>query len=233
MRIQLLIGLLITVILIVVGITYAMLPSATQSLHIHQAVASYSGAIEGRVLDANGKPVSEAEVHVLKSDFTTGKIPTVYTDKEGVFSIKALASATYKISVGRKEDGYAHTDSPFYSVGLITAPQVSVNERQTTSYIVVHLAPKAAKLVGRVVDASTNKPIKNLQNVQITLRRIDHPDYSHSTGPDLNGQFNILVPPVPITIEVSASGYEKRRLDAPQLRQEEVKRLDISLRPVQ
>jgi hypothetical protein len=232
MRIQLLIGLLVIVLLIVVGISYAMLPATTQSLHIHQAIASPSGAIEGRVLDANEQPVSKAEVHFLKSDFTTGKIPAVYTDKEGVFSIKGLASGVYTISVGRKEDDYAHTDSPFYSIGLIPAPQVNVNERQTTPDIVVRLGPKAAKLVGRVVDASTNKPIKNLQNVQITLRRIDHPDHSHSTGSDLDGEFNILVPSVPVTIEVSAAGYEKGRLDVLQLRQEEVKRLDISLRSV-
>jgi Carboxypeptidase regulatory-like domain len=232
MRKQLLIGLPIVVLLIVVGIAYAVLPTTNQSLHIHQGVASHSGAIEGRVLDANGQVVSEAEVHVLKSDFTSGKIPTVYTDKEGKFLIKGLASGIYTISVGKEEEGYVHMSSPFFSAGLITAPQVNVNEHQTTTDVVVHLGPKAAKLIGRVVDVSTNRPVNNLQNVQITLRRVDYPDYSYSTGLGLDSEFNILVPSVPVMIEVSASGYEKKHLSPLQLKQGEVKRLDISLRAV-
>ena len=227
---QLLIVLSITAALLAGGISYAMLSTATQSLHTHQAIGSHAGAIEGRVLDANGQPVPEAKIFILKSDFTTGKIPTASTDKEGVFSVKGLAPGVYTISVSKEEDGYANTDLPFYSVGLMTAPQVSVNERQTTTEVVVQLGPKAAKLVGRVVNAVTNKLIES-QDVQITLRRIDNPEYSYTTGPDVNGNFTILVPPVPFTIEVSAPGYEKRHLGSLHLRQEQIERLGITLRP--
>jgi hypothetical protein len=217
-------------LVIVAGISYAMRPPA-KALHPHQHATSNAGTIGGRVLDANGKAVSGAEVQVLKADFTSGKIPTVYTNKEGVFSMKGLAAGTYTVSVSKAEDGYVDTSSPFFSGGLIPPTQVNVNE-QTTAEVVTQLGPKAAKLVGRVVDASTRKPIDNLHDVQITLRRVDDPGYSYSTGLDSDNQFSILVPSVPFTIEVSASGYVKRNVKALQLRHEEVKRMDISLRPV-
>ena len=230
MRKQLMIALPIVALVIVVGISYAMHPP-TNALHVNQVATSNAGTIKGRVLDANGKAVSAAEVHVLKSDFISGKIQTVYTNNEGVFSIKGLAAGTYTISVSKAEDGYVDSSSPFFSGGLIPPTQVNVNA-QTTAEVVTQLGPKAAKLVGRVVDASTRKPIDNLHDVQITLRRVDNPEYSYSTGLDSDGQFNILVPSVPVTIEVSASGYAKKNLKALQLRQQEVRRIDISLRPV-
>lgn len=231
MRKQLLIGLSILVLVIVVGISYAMRLAPDHAAHVHQDATANAGAIEGRVMDANGQPVAGAEVHVLKSDFISGRVPTVYTDQAGVFSMKGLAAGTYTISVSKAEDGYVDSSSPFFSGGLIPPTQVNVNEQSTTD-IVTQLGPKSAKLVGRVVDASTRKPIDNLHDVQITLRRVDNPEYSYSTGLDSDGQFNILVPSVPVTIEVSASGYAKRNLKALQLRQQEVRRIDISLRPV-
>jgi len=229
MQRQTLVSLLVVGVLIVAGGSYAL----NRSPHIHQNIAETSGTIAGHVLDVEGQPVAEAQVYADRTDSPMGRrLPFVLTDKEGRFLIKGLASGTYTVSAAKENDGYAPTDSPFHSVNLTPPPQVTVYEQQTTSNVTLYLGPRATKLVGRVVDASTNKAIKNLQNVQITLRRMDYPDYSYSTGPDLDGEFNILVPSVPVTIEVSASGYEKRRLDALQLRQEEVKRLDISLRPV-
>jgi hypothetical protein len=232
MRKQLLVGLSIILLVIVAGISYVIRSATIQSPDAQQDHTSNAGAIEGRVVDANGQAVSYAEVQILKSDFTSGKIPTAYTDQAGVFSIKGLAAGTYTLSVSKAEDGYVDISSPFFSAGLVPAMQVNVKERETTADVTAYLGPKAAKLVGRVVDVSTKKPINDLQNVQITLRRVDNPDCSYSTGLDLDDQFVILVPPVPFTIEVSALGYEKRNLKALQLRQEEVKRLDISLRPV-
>jgi hypothetical protein len=183
------------------------------------------------VVDADGQPVSGAEVYALKSDFTTGKIPTAHTDKDGTFLITGLKPGVYTISAGKEEDGYARTDSPFHSTGLTAAPQVDVNEAQTTSGVVVCFGPKAAKLVGSLVDASTNKLIKDPQSAEIVLRRIDHPDYSYSTAPSLQGVFEILVPPVPLTAEISAPGYEKKLLGSLHLIPGETKRMGVSLHP--
>ncbi len=204
----------------------------TRDVTVYLGAVSHSGVIQGRVVDTNGRPVSEAKIYVLKSDFTTGKIPTVYTNKEGRFSIKNLPAGAYTISVGKEEEGYVHVDSPFYSAGLVETPRVNVYEGQTTPDITVNLGAKSAKLTGHILDATTNKPINHLPNVQITLRREDNPELSLTTGLNPNGEFNILVPTVPVTVEVSAPGYEKRRLGSLHLRREEVRRLDVPLRRI-
>jgi uncharacterized GH25 family protein len=227
-RRQVTVGLLAAGLLIVAGVSYAL----TRSRHAYQDVAEASGRITGRVLDDKGQPVAEAQVYADRVDSPLGRrVPFVLTDKEGEFLIKDLEPGTYTISAAKEADGYAPTDSPFHSVNLPAPPQVTVYAQQNVSDVVLYFGSKAAKLVGRVTDTVTNKPIKNSQGLQITLRRADNQDYSYSTGLEPNGGFSILVPSVPFTVEVSAPGYEKRHLASPQLIPGQVKRLEIALRP--
>jgi hypothetical protein len=191
------------------GVLVAVIVSCgiTRSQHTHENSASRTGAIQGRVLNPEGQPVAGAEVHALRSDLTTGRLPTVYTDNQGKFLMKDLIPGRYTVSAGKTEDGYADTSSPFHSFGQVNIPEISVDSHQVT-HVVIRLGPKAARLFGYIIDAETNKRIQNLQNVQLTLRRVDHPDYIYSTGPNLEGRFDLLVPSVPFTIMVKAPGYE-------------------------
>src|SRR6266545_82118 len=228
---------LTTGVLVVVIVSYGVI----RSQHIHQNRATRTGAIQGRVLNPEGRPVSGAEVHALRSDLTTGKLPAAYTDNRGRFLIEDLIPGRYTVSAAKNEDGYPNTSSAFHSFGRVNAPQVSVDSQKVTPGIVIRLGPKAARLVGYIVDVETNKAIQNLQNVQVTLRRVDHPDYAYSTGPNLEGRFDLLVPSVPFTISVKALGYEvwhyrkdgsKEQAEALQLAPNTTKQLIISLRPI-
>lgn len=229
---RLLVGLFITGGIAALCISYAM----TRPQGSYQDVAPPSGKILGRVVDAQGQPVSGAKVHAQKSDFTMGRLPTAYTDNHGKFLIKGLTLGTYMMSVAKEEDGYPPSDSPFHSAGLIEIPQVAINEQQVAPKIVIQMGPRASRLVGHIVNAA-NKPI---ENAQITLSRVDRPDYSYLTGPDLKGKFKVLVPPVPIMIKVSAPGYEDwyyggdgsiEQASVMRLAPKTTKKLAISLRP--
>jgi hypothetical protein len=145
-------------------------------------------------------------VSAERSDFTTGKLPTTKSDIRGNFRFKGLKAGTYTLYVAKEEDGYAPTDSAFHYAGSVDAPQVTVYEQHAPPEVVIHLGPKAARLTGHIVDGATNKPV--VWNVQITLSRVDNPNYMYSTGSGLNGEFNILIPPVPFMMKVSAPGYE-------------------------
>lgn len=228
MRPQLLIGIFITVGLLAVGMAFAV----SRSTPKRQAVTQSSGAITGRVLSPDGQPISAAGVHAEKSDFTFGRLLMFPTNDQGEFTITNLTPGTYKVSAAKEEDGYPPTDYAFYSAGVVSSPHITVYEGQTTSEVVVYVSPKAGKLSGRILNAATSSPIKNLQGVQLTLRREDNPELSLTMAADLNGEFNILVPTVPVTVEVSAPGYEKRRLGSLHLRREEVRRLDVPLRRI-
>ncbi len=228
MRIRLLIGMFMTAGLVAAASSHR----EQRPLHAYPDAPGHShrdsGAIEGQVLNAEGRAVYNAEVLAQKMNFT-GKLPAAYTDEQGMFLIKNLAPGSYMISVSKIEDDYPPTHLPFYCAGLVEVPEVTVYEGHTTSGIAVNIGAKAAKVVGRVVDATTNKLLRG-QGVAVTFRRGDNFDYSYKAEPDVDGRLTTLLPPVPLTIEVSAPGYETKALGALHMRRGETKRLDIPLR---
>jgi hypothetical protein len=212
--------------------------SASGSMSINYERPSNSGAITGRVLDAQGRGVFEARISAERTDFTTGKLPTTKSDIQGNFQFRDLKVGTYTLYVAKEEDGYAPTDSVFHYGGSMDAPQVTVYEQQASPEVVIHLGSKASRLTGHIVDGATNKPV--VWDAQITLSRVDNPGYMYSTGPNLKGEFNVLVPSVPFTMKVSAPGYEdwyyrnessKQRFDALELGADTAKEVVVSLRP--
>ncbi|MDT4952088.1 MAG: Carboxypeptidase regulatory-like domain [Acidobacteriota bacterium] len=233
MKLRLLAGLLVVLSLVTVYASFAL--NRSRGIHqpgtisSHQDVAPSSGAITGRVLDIEGRPVLDAEVQAFNTESGMGKVPTAYTDEQGVFLIKNLKPGTYRLPVAKEDDGYPPTDSTFYSVDFTQPQEALVYEGQTTSDVMLHLGPKVAKLAGNIVDSTTKKEVA-VDGVLITLRRIDNPNYSHQISTDENGEFEVLVPPVPTMIEVSAPGYEKKQLEALRLMRGEFRRLNIALR---
>lgn len=104
----------------------------------------------------------------------------------------------------------------------------------------MQLDTKGAWLVGRVVDAVTNKPINE---ARIIIRHADDPKKflgTRSNQTDVKGGFNLLVPNFPVTVTVSAPGYEDwsygngeldDRASALHLSSGETKDVTVSLRP--
>lgn len=214
-------------VVLVAGLTYAV----TRSAGGEHTTRPHTGAISGRVLTAEGHHVPRANVYALTDEGMTGRMPIFVTDEDGKFIIKGLIPGTYKVYASKEEEGYPPTDNTFYSAGLVAESQVFAEGQHTSSGVVVYVGPKSAKINGEIVDATTGKPVRGQQGVQMSLRRTGYPDSSLSTGPDLKGRFEVLVPPAPFTVEVSAPGYRKRHLGSFSLAGGEVRRLDISLIP--
>ena len=174
----------------------------------HQGMR-HQGSISGRVFNLERKPVAGAVVYAEREHFLMGVMPFAQTDEQGMFSITRLEPGTYQVYAAKEEDGYPLPTYPFYSGGTVIIPQVSVGAGKVTPDVAVFLAPKALKLSGRVKDAVTNR---HINRAQITLRRVDNPNYYFQTGLDEQGSFKILVPAVAVQVEVSAPGYKKRDL---------------------
>lgn len=205
MRRRLMVG-----VLVFSGLVAVASPHSTpQTLEAQQepyspAPKSY-GMVKGQVLNTEGQPVSWVDVSAYNTVSGSGRVPHDYTDEEGRFLIKRLPPGNYRITAEKREDRYAPTDSPFHSAGFVDVPLVDVYEQETTPDVTVRLGPKAARLIARVLDAATNKLVRE---ATITLRRVDRPEYSYSKGHDVGGKFRALVPPLPFRIEVSAPGYK-------------------------
>ena len=163
------------------------------------------GVIEGHVLDAEGQPVQNVTVYAQKVNLIKGVIPSDETDEQGRFRISNLTPGTYKVYAASGAAGHSQAVLSFYSGSSEDAPEVIVDEQQTTSDVVVHVGPKAATLAGRILDATTNQPVAS---ARVLLRRTDIREGLYLTGPDQQGRFNIPVPHVPFTVSVSAPGYE-------------------------
>src|SRR5215204_3861100 len=113
---------------------------------------------------------------------------------------------------------------------------LEVYGQQTTADVMIFLGPRMTKLTGRVRDTS-GTPIGN---AQITLCRSDMPDKCNVTGlnkPDDEGAFELLAPPVPFTIEISAPGYRAWNYTSPSVKAAPsgpapgaIKKLDVLLR---
>lgn len=210
--------------------------AATPFQHSDQDVPHRSGAITGRVVNAEGRTVAGARVYAELVGFTViGAIPNARTNRDGEFTIKNLAPGTYRLYGAKEEDGYAATN---YSVTDFAAdlPQASVFEDQVTRDAVVPLGPKLGRLVGHVRDVTTNELI---ENAWVVLRLVDNPErFTARTArdpqpPRLVGRFRFLAPPTPFTIEVSAPGYEDWHHGAIQVAPDATRELNIFLRPIE
>lgn len=189
-------------------VSMIFLNNVSSSQPIPQNSVPARGGISGRVLDANDHPISDAMVLADRPDIVIRPTPMAWTNKDGEFIIEDLIPGSYSLHGSKQEEGYPRTEFNFYDPNESSGLKVEVYERQTTQKVIIQLGLKAAVLVGRVVDASTNQP---LPHANITLRRVDHPERFLSTGlfwHGVKGGFRLLVPSLPFTVKVSEPGYQ-------------------------
>jgi hypothetical protein len=136
-----------------------------------------------------------------------GRRFSTYTDKHGEFYLDPVEPGTNEVYTAKEDEGYPDSASPF--VNPATIPKVLVREHQVTRGVEIKLGPKGGKLVVRIVDATSNKPI---ETATLVLFAADNPANSFSSGPNKpHGQFQFLVPSVPLRIKISAPDYEDWR----------------------
>jgi hypothetical protein len=164
------------------------------------------GEIMGKVLNADGHPVPKARVYAEPINQPASRPPVTYTDDEGKFSLKRVPVGAYMIHAVKEGEGYPDTYFAFFVASPKSVPKVAVREGEITHSVVVRLGPKAARLVGKVLDGQTGQPVLN---ARIILSRRDDPNAYFSTGPSSPAaQFQILVPSIPFKIKVSAPNYK-------------------------
>jgi hypothetical protein len=192
-----------------------------------------SGAISGRVLDSENRPVAGAEVMALAP--MGGLTQSAQTNHLGKFVIKDVDvshNKTYALIASKEEAGYGGPLNRFYTGRVVKTPvEVTVRENQTVSCGDLRLGPRGARLIGTIRDAKTNGPIAVTREVQMVLRRTDDLNLTNTHTPDADGQFSFLVPAAPFTVEVSAPRYEKKELGSIRLKAGEIKHLNILLVP--
>jgi hypothetical protein len=170
-----------------------------------------SAAIKGIVTTSGGQPVSNAIVYAnrIGNSETLTRRNSVTSDDQGRFSLSNLPDGEYTIRASKEEDGYPDLTFYFYSAAYnaVNWPQITIVNGTTVDDVVVHLVnPKCGRLLITVIDAQTNKKIRD---AQVSLNHEGNPKtllISGTNRPD--DSFNLLVPPdVVVDLKVSAPGY--------------------------
>jgi len=164
-----------------------------------------AGGIQGLVLNAEGKPVAGATVSAMElSRPLVGKEPTAVSDEKGHFLIDGLGPGPYMLSAIKDEDNYPDTADYFYAQDR--PPVTVVREGEVSESVVLRFHQKAARLIGKVLDAKAGKAISN---ASISMTRMDGTEAWRGSSLGSTGELNVLIPPDRLVrIEINAPGYQ-------------------------
>jgi beta-lactamase regulating signal transducer with metallopeptidase domain len=184
--------------------------------------------IEGRVIDDRNRPVSGVSVYFAHGNHAFSDGGSTTTDAEGRFTFDSLPPSSPFTFV---KEGYSQIED---SRLLLDGDEV----------VTVTLTP-AGVLVGKVIDAKTQKPIRAF-NISITFSPKRRPaDSSGSLRSDLvspgqtfqskDGVFKLgeLLVDMPLQVMVSADGYERGVIERAEVaRPENAHSVEIALEPL-
>jgi hypothetical protein len=167
----------------------------------------------GTVLDPNGVPLEGCLVYAFTDGSSPPRDVTVPTDFNGNFAIDVYSG--HVLLFAYKESDLYHNNIFGFDVPAGTVNQaVEVRPGETVRDFVLHLPRQSALLRLDVYNADTNDPVNP---VEYELCREDHPadPIYCMTGAASDPGFQIVVPPDPISIKITAPNYmEWRYLDA-------------------
>ena len=202
--------------------------------------ATGSGVVRGTVLDPDGHPVEGARVYGFtdRSSPPSARGPhTVDTDSKGNFVLPVYSG--HVLLFAYKESDFYHDNVTRFDVpaGTNYFQTVDIRSGETIRGFVVHLPRQSAMLRIDVSDVDTNAPVNP---VEYELCREDHPgdQFYCMTGGASEAVFDMVVPPDPISIKITAPSYtEWRYQDAKTgssyltLKETENRRLTVYLHP--
>ena len=166
----------------------------------------HSGAITGRIKDADGQPRMGETVTVVRvepeSDYERHKFASFRTDDRGIYQAFGLRPGKYKVFVGQPSPRQIPSPSlPGYVRKILKQtfyPSVTDPEKATILEVtesseikdidIVASAASTFKLAGRIIDGETSKPLPNVRFV------IMQSNFSYSKGlfsSDSNGEFKL------------------------------------------
>ena len=123
----------------------------------------FDGRISGTVVDANGKPISEATVVAVQESLLSiiDAYPVqVQTDLRGNFDFgSTLKHGVYDIYARKEKDGYPDRSLAFYKPLDFQPQTVQLFGSEPEAKIEVKLGELAGVLSGRVVDGDTDEPL--------------------------------------------------------------------------
>jgi len=185
------------------------------------------GVVTGKITDADGRPIIEAEVAVLPTGsytFDRQLTGVVHTDDRGIYRAFGLRPGKYKVSVGLESylppTGRVSYRKTYYPsvTDYEKAKVIDVTEASETKDvdIVVGRPLTTFKVAGRIVDAETGKPLPNINyGLSQDLGSGSRTSVVGRTFSNVNGEFRFdEVLPGKYTVFIAPSGDNEVRGDS-------------------
>ena len=157
--------------------------------------------VTGVVLDENSAPLADAAV-VAELEGTLGFTGSTFSLADGSFAMDLSKPGEYILYAHKEESGYPNPKFAFYAKAA-KDPLRFVASQGMPQRMVLKLGPKCGMLMGSAADAKSGKTL-----TAVTLRMAWKSDPKHWILTSLAAPFNTPVPPVPVSLEFGASGYE-------------------------
>ncbi len=163
------------------------------------------GAIQGTVVSEQGRPVAGALVYPRAEGAPRRGSQRIVTDKEGNFALEGLMPGLYRVFASAEDQGY-QCDGAIYACPESAYPLVRVESGKVARDVAIRFGPKAARLVGTVVDSATGDVVGD---ARIEARDAADPSRFISMSLHLaSSTFNILIPSATdVLLRASAPGY--------------------------
>jgi hypothetical protein len=175
-----------------VALTMAVLAASAQGV----------GAVQGRVLNADNQPVAHVKVYPLPEHAAyIGQTPAARTDDQGNFELQGLMPGEHKLFVVYPEGGYPDGSAGIFAGDPSLYTVVDVVSGQTLKNISLRLPPKGALFRAHIIDAVTGKPVLS---ARIRVTRPDLAKDFYESGPNLKGDFEIVLTQRAFRIEIHA-----------------------------
>jgi hypothetical protein len=131
-----------------------------------------------------------------------GELNWVTTDELGQFRLIVHKRGGYVVRAKKEADGYPDPTFLLCADSAAKFPEVQVHDANIAD-LVVALGAKGGTLLGAVVDDSGQA----VPHVTVKIEDADGPSAFVELTADEKGRFRFVVPPKPLRISATASGY--------------------------
>jgi hypothetical protein len=176
------------------------------SMAVLAARAQGTGSVQGRVLNADNQPVAHVKVYPLAEHAPyIGQVQSARTDDQGNFELRHLVPGPHRLFAVYTEGGYPDGSAGIFAGDTPLYTEVDVVPGQTLKDISITLPPKGALFRAHILDSTTGKPVLA---ARIRVTRPDLKKDFYESGPNLKGDFEIVLSQKAFHIEIHAPGYQ-------------------------
>ena len=169
-----------------------------------------TGTVQGTVVDECGRPVANVKVYPMSENGGFRRVvPFAITDDDGNFTLHRVLPGENRLFPVFTEAGYPDGRSGIFARDPSLYETVNIEPGQTLRGVVLKLPKKGAVFRAHITDISTGRPVLTSR---IRITRPDVPEAFYESGPDLQGQFEIvLASNISFRVEIRAANYKEWR----------------------